>query len=297
MSPETCPICGSLSETFLDGSVNSEDFFTKSEPYRIAAGEAKEQLPVRRCQRCGHGFSSAGVEEGVIAEWYARAEKDEAFLAGSSGRRKTARLVLDRIEEKIAPAGEIIDVGCGPGFFLDEAQARGWSVKGVEVASWAAGYAHVELGLNVVHGDFRRLRTWPQASANVVTAFDVIEHLVSPTELLAASSHVLKAGGYLVLTTPWFDSPLARVMGRSWYCIFPAHLHYFTRQSLTELLAAEGFAVVTVRRHTRCLGAQYVWSRLRNQLGWDTGKAVRTSPEVVIPVNLGDEFEVYAQKK
>lgn len=281
---------------FLRGTVSAEDFFQTSSSYKVAEGTQKEQLTVARCKECGHGFTPLSVSAGAILEWYARAEQDEPFLATSRGRRTTARRVLSRIEALTSPPGRLVDVGSGPGFFLDEARRRGWQVQGVEVAGWAVRYAQERFGLPVTQGDFNRLRGLPPASVDVVTAFDVIEHLVSPRAFVQASERVLASGGWLVLTTPWFGSPLSRIMGKRWYCIFPAHLHYFTRASLTRLLADAGFRIVRARRHTRYLGARYVWSRVRRQLGGKEQSLPRRAQKVVIPINLGDEFEVYARK-
>ena len=280
----------------MPGTITVNDFFRQKFSYKVAEGSQREQLPIVSCQECGHGFTPLTVSEEEILAWYAEAGIDQPFLAGSMGRRKTARAVLARIEKLLPERGRLIDVGSGRGFFLDEARRRGWEAQGVEVAGWAVTFAREKLGLPITQGSFRELFTLSQGSVDVVTSFDVIEHVVSPHDFLKAAAGVLKPGGLLVLTTPWFDSLLARAMGRRWYCIFPAHLHYFTRRSLTKALAAGGFRLVRVRRHTRYLGAGYVWSRLRHHLGWAETQGTEPSERGVIPINFGDEFEVYAQK-
>ncbi len=294
---EVCPVCGGKTELFKPGAVPADDFFRRPSSYKVAAGDAKEHLTVVRCQRCGHGFTPHVPDEATILAWYRAAEQDESYVTTSVGRRKTARQVLYRIEALAPARGALADVGSGPGFFLAEAEARGWTVKGLEVANWAATFGREQLGLDIEQGDYKKLLTWPAQSLDVVCAFDVIEHLVSPIEFLRAGAQALKTDGWLVITTPWFDSPLARLMGKNWYCIFPAHLHYFTRESLTRLLEQAGFTVEHVHRHTRYLGWQYVWARFLAQLGVQLRAKTQSSSGFVVPVNLGDEFEIYAQKR
>lgn len=291
-----CPICLSDSTEYMSGTVRDTDFFGIAS-YRIAEGAAKQTLPMRRCVKCGHGFVPLGVTQEAVATWYMLAEVDEDFLGETSGRRRTAQVVLDRLTRIVPEKGKLLDVGSGPGLFLDEARKHGFDVSGVEVAAWAVKYARERLGLSgVTQGDVDRLDSLPESSFDVVAAFDVIEHIVAPKQLVEAAARLLRAGGIFVVTTPWFGSPLARLMGRHWYCIFPAHLHYFTRGSLTQLLRESGFEVVGVRRHTRYLGWRYVWDRLLHQLGWGGAGSKRQASEFLLPMNLGDEFEVYARK-
>ena len=292
-----CPVCQGAAKKWIAGTTTGAEFFDSGDTYLIAKGEGEDYLPVWKCLNCGHGFTPIDFESDLIAEWYARAQPDEHFLAGENARRLTARRVLKRLEEILPDRGRILDVGAGPGLFLDEARKRGWKTAGLEPAAWASAYARDTLGLPRVRtGDTAALAEFPAGSFDVVTAFDVIEHVADPLKFARSLARVVKPGGCLVLTTPRLDSPLARFMGKRWYCIFPAHLHYFTRPSLTKTLRGAGFEIVDERSHVRYLGWKYWIQRALVHLGLSSGEKPAAA-SVSIPINYGDEFEIYAQKR
>lgn len=294
-----CPLCGQRSALYSRGTTEAAAYFVVSEHYAIAAWEHGQRLAVYRCEACGHGFSPAAILPAVLAKWYEQAPPDTWFVVEASARRRTARRVLNYLATLVSPPGTLLDVGAGAGFFLEEARRSGWQIAGLEPSAWGQKYARDVLSISTVQaGGFETLATLPAASFNVLTAFDVIEHVLDPAALVAACARVLTPGGMLVLATPKFDSWLARLLGRYWYCIFPAHLHYFSTKSLTRLLERHGFTVERARTHRRYLGVRYFLTRLAGFLGVP-GKRMsqKGSDDWLLPLNFGDEFEMYARKK
>lgn len=296
---DTCPLCGGTAALYSAGTTSAAAYFSAPPQYAIAAGERGQRLAIYRCTKCGHGFSPADVSPTVLAKWYEQAPPDMWFVVEASARRRTARRVLQYLGNLISPPGKLLDVGAGAGFFLEEARRGGWEITGLEPSTWGREYAREELSISTMQaGGFEALATLPAASFQVVTAFDVIEHVLDPAALVAACVRALKPGGIVVLTTPKFDSWLARLLGRWWYCIFPAHLHYFSTKSLTRLLEQHGFMVERVRTHRRYLGWRYFLARLAWLFGGQP--LVRHGSRLsvgMLPLNFGDEFEVYARKK
>jgi 2-polyprenyl-3-methyl-5-hydroxy-6-metoxy-1,4-benzoquinol methylase len=142
---------------------------------------------------------------------------------------------LDQIEKRIERKGNILDVGCSFGFFLDAARHRGWRVAGIEISEHAAKYAAERLKLVVlnkpiIEADFE------QGSFDVITMWAVIEHLPNPKEILQHLSKLLKDDGMLVVHTGNVDSYRARIEGRRWrQWIPPVHLLYFSPQVMRTL--------------------------------------------------------------
>lgn len=262
-----------------------------------AGGSKKERLPIYQCTNCGHGFTPLDVDAKVIARWYQHDAPDHTFIAEEKARRTTAQAVLKRIESYQERPGQLLDVGAGPGIFVSEAVRHGWDATGIEPSAWAVRHGRQTYGIPMIQGDISRLEELAAESYDVVTLFDVIEHVTDPAELLQAAVARLRPGGLLVLTTPRFDSILARLMGKRWYCIFPAHIHYFTRPSLDLSLRAAGCKIINARAHTRYLGAGYFWERLKAFLAGGLEKVSSHHPSSIsIPLNFGDEFEMYAEK-
>jgi 2-polyprenyl-3-methyl-5-hydroxy-6-metoxy-1,4-benzoquinol methylase len=294
-----CPLCGQRSELYSAGTTEAATYFAVPGHYAIAASEHGQRLEVYRCVTCGHGFSPAALSPAVLRRWYEQAPADAWFVTEEPARRRTARRVLQYLGRLVSPPGQLLDVGAGAGFFLEEAGRGGWQVAGLEPSEWGQRYAREVLHLATVRpGGFEALHTLPVASFQVVTAFDVLEHVLDPAALVAACARVVAPGGVLVLTTPKFDSVLAHLTGRFWYCIFPAHLHYFSTKSLTRLLEQHGFTVERVRTHTRYLGVRYFLARLAWLFGLKPpGPSSSSIKRGLLPLNFGDEFEVYARKQ
>lgn len=293
-----CVVCHSATTLFMFGTITQRDFFSRTHHYKIAAGGARLRLSIYKCTKCGHGFTPLDIPPDLIVSWYKQNPPDHTFLADENARRRTARTVLHKIESIETKHRWLLDMGSGPGIFVSEAQARGWDATGLDPSQWAAQHAQQVYGVPMVQGDITQLRNIVTQPFDVITLFDVIEHIAEPLELLRAVAGKLRPQGMLVLTTPRFDSVLARYMGKRWYCIFPAHLHYFTRASLHRTLRAAGFEIVVERAHTRYLGVHYFWQRLTSFIsnGLATPSSGRQS-SISIPLNFGDEFEVYAKKR
>ena len=297
MSPQPqCVICHTAAHVYDPGTTTPGQFFSSEVSYTIAAGHNQQRLPLYACQVCGHGFTPIDIDFSIITNWYGRNKPDTVFLSNEAARRKTARIILQRIQTHTGKVGRLLDIGAGPGIFVSEAIRAGWDAIGIDPSAWAIRHARDAYGVVIQQGDIDQLSSLPAISFNVVTLFDVIEHVPNPDALLKAVTRLLRPGGFLVLTTPRFDSALARLMGRRWYCIFPAHIQYFTRRSLQLAAQTAGLKIVEERTHTRYLNMYYLWQRLK---AFTTGTRISsplhtTGP--IIPVNYGDEFEVYAQK-
>lgn len=275
-------------------------YFAAEAAYDIAGGDYRQRLPIARCQTCGHGTTDHGVPAATITDWYRRQTLDTVFLSDEVGRRQTADHVLERIERLVDRRGRLLDVGAGPGLFVLTAHERGWQADGIELAEAARAWLQREHGFHLRAGGIETLASLPAASYDVVTLFDVIEHVTDPVAALREIHRVLLPGGLLVLTTPKFDSFMARLFKSRWYSIFPAHLQYFTRASLTFALTAACFRPSVWRQHVWRMSLGYIVWRF---LGWiaPTRQRKHVPPRgvwrLVVPLSNGDEFEVYARKK
>ena len=289
---EACPICGGTTRLFDRGTVAPDIYFSSTTSYTIADGADAARLPIYACLSCGHGFTPI-TNSHSISEWYEKAQPDSVFLSNEAARRKTARRVLETIERMVEPTS-LLDVGAGPGLFVSEAVKRSWRATGLEVSSWAVDHARKTYSVPMLQGDGEALG---DVVYDVVTLFDVIEHVSNPTEFLNGIAPHVASGGMIVITTPRFDSVVAKAMGKRWHCIFPAHIQYFTFPSLERSLHAAGFEIITTRSHTRYVSLKYLIYRLQN-LFWKRpySESSMFLQAAMVPMNVGDEFEVYARK-
>jgi hypothetical protein len=146
------------------------------------------------------------------------------------------------------------------------AQER-WEAVGVEVSKKAAEEARKRFNAKVVEGTLEEA-AFPAESFDAVTMVDVIEHVPEPAKTLREASRVLKPGGVLFVLTPNIDAPVARMMGRWWWGIRPAHLNYFSRKTMGRMLAETGFYPLTSWYCGRTFSFGYWLSRLRGYAPW-----------------------------
>lgn len=191
-----------------------------------------------RCERCGLTFASRRPTDAELEAHYSA----YGDWPDSEFTRRRYREVLSSFEEHRS-VGRVFDMGCGAGYFLEEAQRAGWEPHGSTVGSLSIDMCRAK-GLHVVSAD-EAADVFPAGHFDVATAFEVVEHLRDPDVEAALLERVLRPGGLLYCTTPNFDSLTRRVLGPDWRVIaYPEHLIYFTAATLASWLEPHGFRLV-----------------------------------------------------
>ncbi len=260
MKHRDCPVCGSANPAFL---------------FR------KDGHDMVRCGGCGlvyGGEDPAGIDfDALYGEAYYSGGSDAVFadyVGQEPARRAHARrklAVLRTLPPRIARRGRLLDVGCAAGFFLAEAR-RHYEVQGVELSAWSSAYARDRLGLPVSTGTLQDAKL-PADRFDVVTLWDVIEHVPDPVPLLTEAARVLKPGGRLVLTTGDWGSAYAQRHGAGWHLMTPPwHLTMFSRDTLALAAQRAGLRVVAWRSEG-VAGDGWRWRNkaallLSRALGW-----------------------------
>jgi 2-polyprenyl-3-methyl-5-hydroxy-6-metoxy-1,4-benzoquinol methylase len=151
-------------------------------------------------------------------------------------------VLLDEFEQ-FRQSNCILDVGCGRGWFLDEAKARGWNVFGTEFSQTAVQICRRK-GITTFQGVLNP-RLFERADFDVITSFEVLEHINDPNDEVARIVSLMRVGGLFYCTTPNFNS-LQRLMQGSHYNIinYPEHLGYFTKKTLNFLMYRHGLEMI-----------------------------------------------------
>ncbi len=149
--------------------------------------------------------------------------------------------------------GRMLDVGCGPGAFLDGMREHGWEVVGIEPGVQPATYAREELGLEIQNTTFEAAHLEP-ASLDLVTMWNVLEHLPDPQQALNRIGKALRPGGLLVFAIPSVESYDLKSFKKYWAGYdLPRHLFVFPPAVLGEMVKAAGFDVLK----RRCIYGTY----------------------------------------
>ncbi|MFQ5513639.1 MAG: class I SAM-dependent methyltransferase [Myxococcota bacterium] len=192
--------------------------------------------------------------------------------------------------ERLAPPGRLLDVGAAYGLLLARAVQRGWDAMGVEIAADCAAEAQHIAGVPVVVGDFATVEL--PSGFDVITMFDVIEHMRDPLVTLRRAATLLTPGGLLVVETADAASLWARLLGRYWYFLDPPqHLFYFTAAGLESTARESGFgAVAGVARPGRRVSLANIAFKLAHSA---PAPLRRLTPMLArlpgsVPLNFGD---------
>ncbi len=272
----SCPLCGEApTETVLQ----------------------RDAITIGRCVSCGIQRVVTPVDTAAIARLYDaeyyQSEHSQSlgyddYAADRANIERTCRRRLDLIARHSVAEGRLLDVGCAMGFFIKAAREQGWHAEGLEISPFCAETVRRELGIEVHHGTLSEADL-PEASFDLVTMFDVIEHLVDPMGELVAAARVLKPGGILAITTPAADSLPARLMRVRWigYAKLDEHLWYFTARTLAEILRRTGFEPIWRRTAGKHVSLGFFAKRVgfySRALGWLLGQLFRVTGLAKRPV-------------
>lgn len=154
---------------------------------------------------------------------------------------------------------KLLDVGCAFGYFVELALSQGYNAYGFDPSSFAAGKARTLVGESrIQEGTIAEVR-YPKQSFDIITMFDVFEHLQDPMRDMAKLASLLKPDGVIIIATGDTKSLAARVLKRRWtFFIPPQHMFFFNRNNVTTLLHEAGLKPVRWHRVGKWLSLGYI---------------------------------------
>ncbi len=234
-----CQLCGSAERTL--------DF-------------AEGRFQVLRCSGCSLVYVSPRLTGQDLVDIY-----DEGYwksqnpkVRGYADYAREAALYLKTFHKRMglvrrwaAPRSRVLDVGCAAGYFLRVMRDQGHDVHGVELSSAIAKEAVAALGSDRVHigtlDEAVAAMNYAKASFDLVSLWDVIEHIPDPQAVLRAIRALMKPGARLLLETQNVESRWARLLGPRWHHYkHHEHLYHFSPVTIRRLLADCGFRTLEI---------------------------------------------------
>jgi SAM-dependent methyltransferase len=275
---------------------------------RLAAALRFDGYEIRRCAECTHLFVTDRVAANVLDKAYdqaffvqqdagAKPEGYGDYLATLERRIRGFRDWYAEITPVVGGPGRSLDFGCAVGAMVRAAQDCGWDAVGYERSDWAARYGNEHLGVRIVTGDGNQDPFEP-STFDLVTMWDVVEHLEQPREVIAMVTRWLRPGGWLALNTVDSGSVGAKLAGERWRHLGPPrHLQYFNRRSLWRLLESSGYDI----RNARSNGVMFEAQSRDRPLGRlaalvEDGVTHWRTRRLAHWLNLKDEVEVLARR-
>lgn len=242
-------------------------------------------------------FYSEGYYEGdPTKSAYSDYELDKPLIV----RNMQKFLLL--IEHK-KPAGKLLDAGCAFGYFVQLARSRGYDAYGFDASHFASNKARELVGSDrIQEGTIQEVK-YPKSSFDVITMFDVFEHLQDPLTDLRKLTSLLKPDGMIIIATGDTRSLAAKVMKRRWtFFIPPQHIFFFHRGNVTKLLHKAGLKPYRWHRVGKWLSLGYILHLARttgeSALANTFYKVIKNTPLMRFPlyVPMKDNMVILAHK-
>ncbi len=206
----------------------------QAKPYPNCA----HRVDIVQCVNCGLIYTNGRPSLQEYLEHGARDPlvfREQAFLGVRE--RPRHRAVLRAIKPFFKEGARLLDVGAGAGHMLNLARQHGWQVSGVELQPSLVSYARDHYDLELACGQLIDVK-YPSDTFDVIVVLQVLEHVLSPTELLMEAHRILKPSGVLFLKVPNVDSENARRLP-SWWQEY--HFYHFSAATLQSYLLKQHF--------------------------------------------------------
>jgi SAM-dependent methyltransferase len=230
--PTMCPICGS---TQISPLLTAPDrFHLRKVIYSLVS-----------CSFCSGVWLSSPPKPAEMGLHYSE-DYHKGIVAAGEGSAASRWKDQVKLISQHKRGGAILDIGCSSGGFLSTMKGKDWQLSGIEMEESTAERAHANTGADVFVGDAMDAPFLP-GTFDVITTFDVLEHVYNPRQFLTKVLEWLKHGGIYYALMPNIDSWESKVFGSHWYGLeLPRHLSHFSPKSIRYLMNEIGFWEVSV---------------------------------------------------
>lgn len=239
MKPVSCNFCGQDDTEIINSGpdllLNKDGHFT-----------------LVRCRQCGLIYQNPQLTLSELSNHYPDNYLPYQHIPDLTQRKEqiskdtAIQRFCSRIIKHHPQPGQLLDIGCATGDFLYAMQQRQWRVQGIEPVPYAAQQAQQLLGQNIHTGTLEDT-AFLDNTFDVVTLWDVLEHLPNPKSALLEINRILKPGGLLVFSIPNPNSIEARLFGKNWLgWERPRHLHLIPPHLVPKYLSITGFRIKTI---------------------------------------------------
>lgn len=219
-----CPVC------------DMTEGFKAIEPARVETGGLSYSL--HRCPCCEVEFADPMVP--ASAQWYEQNTWESYYQDKWEFHEFFRRIPLQ--------SGDVLDVGCGEGYFLTLAERRGWKVVGIDFSREAVERARKRVQSKEVFplslAEFAE--QFPGRKFHAITIFHVVEHVPDPRGFLAQASALLHEGGYIAFSSPSNHRVDLHYLEREPWDFPPHHLTRWTEKSFRTLVSRSHLQLIEI---------------------------------------------------
>lgn len=215
------------------------------DPGQFTLKYEKEKFAVVTCNSCSFNFIPPYYRKRIEYTQYKNADVTAAVRAGNNWIKIQRHKLRFKFIQKFVRSGKLFDLGAGWGHFMLAGKELGYDVYGVEISEQPYLYCVNDLKLPVDHIDFFEMDE--SKKFDVITMWDVLEHIDKANDFLEKCSKLTKPGGYLFLQVPQIDSYFAKRHKDEWKMMGLDHVNYFGKDTIKQILANNGYEVVKIK--------------------------------------------------
>ena len=245
-----CVVCGATQEN------QKQVFEIKDYPVHLKDESASIEFSVSLCKGCGLLYQNPRSGVDLYRKYY---ENCSQFKRPNynAGQIKLRELQLDFLNRNVKGKRDIVDVGCGSGYFLNMLRKDGWSVFGIEPSRSACQVAKEDFNIDVYNCFLEEYEE--DQLFDVVCMRHVIEHLHDPVKMLEKANTILKDDGYVCLELQDVSKMNSDLITYFYF----EHLFYFTPDSISNLVKKAGFEVTALEQTLNPLDSDSPYSVIR----------------------------------
>lgn len=231
-----CPICnGKVFIEFLE----TEDYFL-----------TKNKFSIVQCEDCGFKLTNPKPKQEDLPQYYDSTEYISHSNADKGLVNKIYQIVRKfalkskvKLIDRYIDSGQVLDIGCGTGEFLNAMQQSKYEVTGIEPNEDARKQARRNYGLKVI--DENQIKELRKTHFNVITLWHVLEHVYNLEERISQLQELIATEGILIVAVPNPSSFDAKHYGKFWAAYdCPRHLYHFNQITIRKLFGKYGFEVI-----------------------------------------------------
>ena len=257
-----------------------------------------------RCMSCSLVYTNELPDDQELvalysAQYYTAGSKYNGLGSASAQNAQEHFIRLKKLKD--LRYDRWLDVGCATGDFLAAAQHHVSSLHGIEFSDYAVEQARKRGFSQVVRGtilDYDQNELY-----DLITFWDVLEHLEFPKQNLQKAFSLLRPGGYIAISTGNIESMFAKLSRRFWHLLTPPqHLYFFSHKTIRKMLQQVGFDNVLIASYGRKVAMDFLFRKLA-QITFPalTQTALKAATALslgkyIVRINLRDTMTVYAQK-
>lgn len=285
VTPNMCPLCNRNGENWL----------------------RKNGHLIQVCVDCGHRFYRPPAPDKHVQMVYG----DHYFANSSDGyldylgeeaiQRASALFYVSLLRPYMQEGAQVLDVGAACGYFLSEFQKQGWRCLGLEPNATMRAIGRTRFAVEIIDSSLDQL---PSSQVfQLITAIQVVSHLIDPVAFAEQVYAKLSVGGLLLIETWDRHSLVARLTGSSWHELNPPSvLHWFSRDSLRKMFCSAGFEFVDTGLPRKRIQLGRAVHMLRHSGNHSMLSRCLTAPlkwvpeRLSLPYFLGDAFWILLRK-